>query len=465
MEIVFLGANRQVTGSSTALDAGGLRLLVDCGLYQERPYLDRNWEPFTLPPESVDALLLTHAHLDHCGLIPRFVAAGFSGRILATEPTVDLAKITLLDSAHIQEEDAAYKKKRHAREGRRGPHPEIPLYGVEDAERSFPLFEPVAYETTVALGRGAKVRFRDAGHILGAAMLEIRIAEGSSRPRRIVFSSDIGQWDKPLVRDPSVFDRADAVVMEATYGDREHDPVGEVEDRLAEAISSAAGRGGHIIIPAFAMERAQEVLYYLARLLRKGRIPRLKVFLDSPMAVEVLGVFSRYPEYLDEEAKGFVGPGRPAFAFPELEIVRSIGESKALNTRVGPSIIVAGSGMLTGGRVKHHLMFNIERPSSTILFVGYQASHTLGRQLLEGASEVRLFGRPFKVRARIDRIEGFSAHAGRGDLRRWLSAFRERPEKLFLGHGEEKACLSFAAELEADGWPVVVPRFRDRFIL
>jgi metallo-beta-lactamase family protein len=461
MEIRFLGADRQVTGSCYALEASGRRFLVDCGLYQERSFLDRNWEPFPIPPDSIDDLLLTHAHLDHCGLIPRLVTQGFSGRILATPATIDLAKIVLLDSANIQEEDAAYKRKRHAREGRPGPHPEIPLYTVQDAERSFPFFEPVAYGRPVKPAKGFTAVFHDAGHILGAAMLDLRVQEKSGDPRRIVFSGDMGPWDKPLVRDPSVFDKADIVVMESTYGDRDHDDPGRIDDLLAETIVSTAARGGNVVIPVFAMERAQEVLYYLARLVRENRIPRLPVFLDSPMAIEVVQVFKRYPALLDEEAKELIRAGRPLLEFPGLRLTKSTQESKAINRLEAPCVILAGSGMATAGRIKHHLLGNIGRAASTVLFVGYQAPGTLGRQILDGAAEVRILGQILKVRARIAKINGFSGHAGRRDLRRWLASFREKPERLFLCHGEESTSLAFAAELEAEGWPVTVPRFGD----
>lgn len=463
MKLHFFGAARQVTGSSFGLESKDLRILVDCGLYQERPSLDRNWEAFGFEPETVDSVLLTHAHIDHCGRIPRLVAQGFGGTILATAATTDLAKITLLDSAHIQEEDAAFKRRRHRREGRQGPHPEIPLYTVADAERSFPHFEAVAYDAPTRLDRRTTARFRDAGHILGSAMIELEFREDGGPPRRIVFSGDIGPWNKPLMRDPSVFESADVVVMESTYGDRDHADPAPVDEMLAEVVRSTAARGGKVVIPAFAMERAQEVLYYLGRLLREVRIPQLPVFLDSPMAVEVTRIFSRYPSYLDDEAKALLRTGKNPLEFPGLRLVRTVEESKAINRLEGPSLILAGSGMATAGRVKHHLANMIERPSSTVLFVGYQAPQTLGRLILDGAAEVRILGRMYKVLARVARVNGFSGHAGRSDLLRWLAAFRSRPRAVFLGHGEEPTTLAFAAELEAEGWPVVVPRPGDVF--
>jgi len=461
MKIQFLGANRQVTGSRYYLQAAGLQLLIDCGLYQERPYLERNWEPLRFPPDDIDFLLLTHAHLDHSGLIPRFVKQGYSGPILATAASADLAEIVLLDSAHILEEDAALKKKRHDKEGRQGPHPETPLYTSQEAERAFPLFEEVAYKDDVRLNDNLTVRYRDAGHILGSSMLDLEVKE-NGRQTRIIFSGDIGQWNKPLVRDPSVFDRADYVIMESTYGARDHDDLRKIEDRLALAINVTVGRGGNIVVPIFAVERAQEFLFYLGKLLREDRIPHLLVFLDSPMAVEVTKVFSRHVTDLDDQAQQLFRSGLRPLEFPGLKLLETSEESKAINRIKGSCIIMAGSGMCTGGRIKHHLMHNIERPESTILFVGYQAGGTLGRQILERTPEVRIYGKFYKVRAQIAQIEGFSGHAGRGDLLRWLNAFQAPPRRLFLTHGEEDAALSLAQFLkDQNHWQAEVPKYED----
>ena len=464
MNIQFLGASRQVTGAKYLLETDDRRILVDCGLYQERAFLNRNWEMFPVLPESIDVVLLTHAHLDHCGYLPRLVADGFKGRVLATAATAELARIILLDSAHIQEEDAAFKKKRHAKEGRKGPHPEVPLYTIADAEQAVLSFDLCAYDKKIALGRRTSVTFRDAGHILGSSMLEIDAGEGAAS-RRLIFSGDIGQWDMPLVKDPSVFERADYIVMESTYGDRDHEDPEPIEPLLARIIAETAGRGGKILIPVFAMERAQEVLYHLGRLLRARKIPALPVFLDSPMAVEVTQVFNRYPSYLDEEAKAIIRSGKSLFQFPGLRLTPTMVESKEINAVSGPAVVLAGSGMATGGRIKHHLRQNIGRPEATVLFVGYQANGTLGRQILDGAREIRLFGEILPVRARVARISGFSAHAGKSDLLRWLNAFRVRPRKLFVCHGDEDVSLGFASALKSEGWKAVVPRYREEFPL
>lgn len=463
MRLTFLGADKQVTGSSTLLETEGLRLLVDCGLYQERAYLDRNWEPFPVPAAGLDACLLTHAHLDHCGRLPRLVKEGFAGPIVATGATADVARVVLLDAAHIQEEDASFKRKRHAREGRSGPHPEIPLYTVDEARKTFPLFAPAAYEKPVDLGGATRAVFCDAGHILGSSMIEIRSGEGIGR-RTIVFSGDIGQWNKPLVRDPSLFEEADAVVMESTYGDRDHDDPASVEDLLTRIVRETVARGGNLVIPVFAVERAQEVLYVLGRLLAAKRIPRLLTILDSPMAVEITGLFGRHRAILDEEARALYRSGRAPFEFPGLKLFRTVEESKTINAIRGSSIILAGSGMATAGRIKHHLLANIERPESTLLFVGYQARGTLGRLITEGRPEVRINGRTVAVKSRVERIQGFSGHADRGDLLRWLGSFRKPPRRLFLIHGEEEAAASLAGLIrERLGWDSLVPGYGESF--
>lgn len=466
MRIQFIGADRQVTGSRHLLRTDGATLLVDCGLYQERPFLDRNWDPFPTRPAEIDHVLLTHAHLDHCGYIPRLVKDGFSGTIRATAPTIDLTRIVLLDSAHIQEEDAAFKKKRHAREGRTGPHPEVPLYTVDDARDSFRRFEAVSYLEPVRPAKGVTVRFHDAGHILGSSMLSCELAGRGGERRRLIFSGDIGRWDRPLIHDPSVFEAADYVVMEATYGDRNHDDPGPVDEMLAAVVRETAARGGNVVIPVFALERAQELLFYLGGLVRAGRIPRLPVYLDSPMAVEVTRVFARYPSALDPEAAALVAASRPPFDFPGLQLLTTIEESKSVNRSPKPCIILAGSGMCTGGRIKHHLVLNIARPESTILFVGYQARATLGRQILEARPEVRINGQAFTVRARIAQIRGFSGHAGRSDLLRWLNAFRVPPRRLFLVHADEDVALGLAEALGRERkWEITVPRYLEEFEL
>lgn len=457
--LTFLGANRQVTGSQYCLEAQGKKLLVDCGLVQERAYLGRNWEPCPVPAREVCALLLTHVHIDHCGLIPKFVREGFHGPIYATPPSRDLIPIMLRDSARIQEEDAAYKKRRHEKEGRRGPHPEIPLYTTEDAEQALPLFRSAPYGKRISINDVFGVVFHDAGHILGSAMLEVTVADGTAQ-RSVVFSGDIGQWGQPLVRDPSTFARADYVVMESTYGDRDHPDGGDIAGQLAQVIKRTVERGGNVVIPVFAVERAQELMYYLSRLVRAGRIPDIPIYLDSPMAVDVTDVFRHNAAYLDGEARALIESGEAPFRFPGLHLVRDVKDSKAINEVERPCIIMSTAGMCNAGRIKHHLRQNIGRAESTVVFVGYQAEGTLGRQIVQGDEEVRIHGRYWPVKAEITEILGLSAHADRSDLLRWLSAFEQPPQHLFLTHGEEAVSLRLAEHVRtAMGWDVDVPSY------
>jgi len=466
MELKFLGACRQITGSRYLFSHNGIKILIDCGLFQERKYLEKNWDAFSFPPDRIDFILLTHIHLDHSGLLPKIVREGYHNPILTTSATRDMIDTVLLDSARIHEEDAAYKKKRHRREKRKGPYPEIPLYTVSDAEKVFPLVKSFPYNQPVNLNHGLSVKFHDAGHILGSAMLEITAKEKNGRSRKIIFSGDIGQNNKPLIRDPSVFHEANYVVMESTYGDRMHENPENIEPMLSKIINETVRRGGNIVIPIFVIERAQELLFHLSRLVHKKKIPRLMIFLDSPMAVDITEVFLRHKECLDRQTLDMINRGERPFDFPGLRFVRSADESKTINRMRGSCIIMAGSGMCTGGRIKHHLVHNISRPESTILFVGYQASGTLGRQIVDGSAQVRIHGKLRPVKARIDHIDGFSAHADRKALIEWIIQLQRDPEGVFITHGEEKPALSLARKIrEKTGWSVEVPRLLENKIL
>ncbi len=465
MELTFLGAVRQVTGSCFVLKAAGLKMMVDCGLFQERCCLARNWDLTDITANEIDYLLLTHAHLDHSGRIPRLVSQGYRNPIIATEATADLTKIVLEDAARLQTEDTEFKKERHKREGRTGPHPVVPLYTEEDVEMVLPLIQRKPYGTPVHLSDKVTIQFHDAGHILGSSILDISVWTGE-KPQRILFSGDLGQWDRPLVRDPSIFEQADYIVLESTYGDRDHEVTGDVKDQLAQVINDTVERGGNIVIPTFAIERAQELMYHLSELVREDRIPHLMVFLDSPMAVNVTRVFEKHLDLLDKDTAAKYRQGEPPFEFPGLKLVRHAGESKAVNRIKGSCIIMAGSGMCTGGRIKHHLSKNIIRPESTILFVGYQSRETLGRQILDGEPEVRIHGQMHPVRARIAQIHGLSAHADRTALLRWLSYFKTPPKCLYMVHGEEEAALAFADQVRKQtGWNVAVPAYKETWDL
>jgi metallo-beta-lactamase family protein len=457
----FLGAARNVTGSRFLLEDDGTRLLVDCGLYQEREFLGRNWEPFAIPADSIDAVLLTHAHLDHSGYLPRLVRDGFRGPIYTTAATAETAAILLKDAGRIAEEDASKKRRRHRREGRRGPHPEVPLYTAADAQRVTPLYSTVDYRNTVKLTRHIRAEFRDAGHILGAASVLVTVRGRGRRggSTSVLFSGDLGRAGRPLLRDPDPFPSADYVVVESTYGDRSHEEPA-VADELARIVNQTVQRGGNVVIPSFAVGRAQELLFHLKRLTEEKRIPSLMTFVDSPMATSVTSLFRRHQGLLDPEfAREFRGR-RSAFDFPGLNFVRTVEKSKAINQIRGTSVIIAGSGMCTGGRIKHHLIANIGRAESTILFVGYQAQGTLGRRILRGDAPVRILGQDREVLARIEVLNGLSAHGDSDDMLEWLGALHAAPRRVFVVHGEERSSATFSRAIDKRfGWPVSVPDF------
>ncbi len=457
----FFGATENVTGSRYLLEADGQRLLIDCGMHQERELRSRDWDPFPVAPSSIDAVLITHAHLDHCGFLPRLARDGFKGPVYCTPATAEIMRISLLDSAHLQESDAEQKRKRHEREGRRGPFPEVPLYTVANAEACFEQFRPIHCCRPTEVAHGVTASLYDAGHILGSAMIALDVGM-NGESRRIVFSGDVGRWDRPILRDPSTFEQADYVLVESTYGNRTHEAIEAVDEQLEAVIRSTVKRRGNIVVPSFAIERAQELLYHMNELLRANRIPHILVFLDSPMAIKVTDVFRQHSELFDEEAKETIAEHKSLFDFPSLMAVESSDHSKALNYLGGTGMIIAGSGMCTGGRIKHHLVNNISRPESTVLFVGYQAVGTLGRQIVDGAKQVRIFNETYAVNARIEQIQGFSSHADQNELMRWLSAIKNTPRKVFVVHGEKESAHEFAALVaRKQGWNVEIPSYRE----
>ncbi len=465
IKLTFLGAAQNVTGSRYLLEANGQHILIDCGLYQEREFRDRNWDPFYVPPKTLDAVLLTHAHLDHCGMLPKLVKEGFHGNIYCTPATTEIAKIVLLDSANIQEEDAEFKLKRHENEGRTGPHPVMALYTTKDAEATLPYFKSVSYNNPIQIGNGIEARFYEAGHILGSSHIKVKVTQ-NGEARTLIFSGDIGRWETPILLDPTSFESADYIVMESTYGNRIHGSREHIATELEEIIDSTHKAGGNILIPSFAVERSQEVLYYLNELLLENRIPHLVVFMDSPMAINVTRVFENHPELFDNDMLELLRRNESPFDFKGLKMTRTVDESKAINHIKGTAVIIAGSGMCTAGRIKHHLVKNIKRAESTILFVGYQAAGTLGRTIVDGDDEVRILGEYYRVRARVAQITGFSAHADRDELMKWIAGLQKPPRQLFVTHGEVEAANTFADFVKKQkGWNVSVPKYQDVIVL
>ena len=466
-KVTFLGASRNVTGSCYLLETTDARVLIDCGLYQERKYQDRNWQTFLFGPETIDAVFLTHAHLDHCGLLPKLVRDGYSSKIYCTQATAEIAQIILLDAAHLQEEDAAYKADRHRREGRRGPYPELPLYTTSDAEAVIPHFAAVEYDNCVRVKDTVEACFYDAGHVLGSATIAINVKTGGEK-RRILFSGDVGEPERPIINDPIIFDEADYLVIESTYGDRTHAEHGsiDIQGQLRDCINETIKAGGNIVVPSFALERSQELLYHLNELFLRHEIPPVNVFLDSPMAIRITEVFMRHVELFDREMMKRLRQDNSPFSFDNLKLIQTTEESKAINFIKESSVIIAGSGMVTGGRIKHHLVNNISRPESTVLFIGYQAEGTPGSLLLDGAREIRLLGQNYPVRARIVKIDGFSSHTDREGLLAWLSDIKAPPRCVFVTHGEAKAATSFAKFLtEQKGWQTQVPDYKQIAVL
>lgn len=442
MELSFHGADRDVTGSCHRLECAGKNLLIDCGMFQGgRELEEENAAPLGFDPAALDFLLLTHAHLDHCGRLPLLVKRGFRGEIIATAATRELAQIVMRDSAHMAEDNAAWRT-RHSRNGKRVE----PLYGQQDVVAVMERFGRVAaYCQLIELAANLTVSFHDAGHILGSSHVLVQVSEGG-RARRILFSGDIGGAGRPILRDPAP-PPADIVLMETTYGDRRHRSPAESVVQLVAVVSDTIARGGNLVIPSFALERSQEILYALRGAVTAGMLPaRLPVYLDSPMAVSATEVYRAHPECYDDEAAALIANGGDLFGFEGLHLVRGTPESMALNQISGGAVIMAGSGMCTGGRVRHHLVHNLPRASASIVFVGFAAQGTPARRIIDGASSITLFGEEVPVRAQVHTINGFSAHADQAELLRWHARVGAA-EHTVLVHGEAAAMNAFAALL------------------
>ena len=461
-KITFLGAAGTVTGSKYLVEAGGKRLLVDCGLFEGSHDLEqRNWEKFAVDPSTVDWIVLTHAHIDHTGYLPRLVSRGYRGPIYANAATHELCNLLLLDSAHLQEEEAQFAaKKKYSRY-----NPPLPLYTTPDAQQALQQFREIPRADAFTISPEFSVRPHRAGHILGASWLELTITE-NGRQTLVVFSGDMGRYGTPILDDPEPPTRADFLLCESTYGDRDH-PAGNVPDILADVVTQTAKRGGALVIPAFAVDRTQLLMYYLRELEDQQRIPRLPVYVDSPMAISVTGLYAAHREdhklqYLREEQDGSHDP----LNLHEVHMTRSVEDSKKINDIVSPCIIISASGMATGGRILHHLARRLPDSRSTVLIVGYQSEGSRGRALLDGAKYLRIFGEEVPVRAKVVDMGELSAHAGKSELLRWLSGFQAPPRQTFLVHGEPPALTSLRDAIVAKSrWNVTIPAWLQSFDL
>lgn len=452
MNISFFGAVESVTGSCHLLQFNDKKVLIDCGQFQgSKREESMNFEDFDFVPSEIDYLLLSHCHIDHCGRIPLLVKRGFKGEIICTKPTYDLCQVMLLDSAHIHESEAEWSNRKAQRAGKKTVEP---LYTQEDAYNSLKYFEPYLYGQMIELGDDLVVRFNDAGHILGSSIIEIWINEDiNNEPLKLVFSGDLGTEDKPILNDPTYIDKADYAIIESTYGNRLHEKSESKMDKLIEIILKTTRRGGNVIIPSFAVGRTQEIIYELNKyydLPNKDydELRKIQVYIDSPLAVKATEIFKLNAQVFDDETRKILMSGNNPLHFKNLNFVQSQLESKALNEDKTPKIIIAASGMCEAGRIKHHLKHNLWRPESSIVFVGYQAENTLGRKIRDGEKIVKIFGEEISVHAQIYNLEGFSGHADKDGLLKWVNSFEKKPKKLFIVHGEEDSKRDFANAVE-----------------
>lgn len=450
MNITFLGAAKTVTGSCYYLEMNNKKILIDCGMFQGNSgHKDMNFEPFPFNAEELDFVLLTHAHIDHSGRIPKLYKEGFRGEVIATKATVELCEIMLPDSGHIQEMEHEWLNRKRLRAGK---PPIDPLYTYQDAMDCMSVFRKVHYDEYVTLPGNITARFRDAGHILGSSILELWINE-NGQETKLVFSGDLGNKDMPILRDPTIIDSADYLFIESTYGDRLHQSKENKISRFVDIILDTIDKGGNVVIPSFAVGRTQEIIYEINKQLSKydekiKKLFSIPVYVDSPLAISATEVFRNNLDCYDDEAKAYIENGDNPLDFPTLQFTKTPDESRQLNENNECKIIISASGMCEAGRIKHHLKHNLWRPESTILFVGYQAQGTLGRRILDGADKVKIFGEEITVNARIESIESFSGHADQNGLIEWIDGFTKKPKKIFIVHGEEESQIVFAKKIK-----------------
>lgn len=459
MKLQFCGAAKTVTGSCFYMDTGKVKFIVDCGSFQGTKELyNLNYEPFPFNPAELDYVFLTHGHFDHCGRLPLLIKQGFKGRIISTQPTREIARVVLLDAAGLQEEEY---RRWTIKAKKRADNPNLesggkdrfevrePMYTQEDVNELLTYFDVYPYGDSVDFRNGVEFRMRDAGHILGSAMFELWLENGDGRTRKVVFSGDMGQAGQRIVKDPDLVREADYVIVESTYGNRSHRNKDETLLEFLSILKDAQQKGGNVLIPSFAIERAQEILYELNLFFENRLLTDMPVYLDSPMASETVKIFKQFPNFYDEDAQRLLEKGDDPFSFPGFHETESAEDSKRLISKRG-SIIIAGSGMCTGGRIIHHLENNIESSRTSIVFVGFQVEGTLGREIVEGAPEVYIKGKNLEVRAQVHTLGGFSAHADQNDLRYWLRGFGHSPRRVFMVHGEESVATQFAQEMKEE---------------
>jgi len=467
MKIKFTGAAGTVTGSCHYIEIEDKKILLDCGLFQGKKEVEElNYEDFQFNPGEIDYLFLSHSHIDHSGRIPLLVKKGFKGKIYATKPASDLCTIMLMDSAHIHEVEAEWKTRKALR---KGEEEVLPLYNTKDAEESLKYFKPILYNQKVEIDENITLRFKDAGHILGSAIIELWIKE-NGQEEKLVFTGDLGMKNKPILRNPEIVEDCDYLIIESTYGNRLHEEVEKRTDKLIDILIETVKKQGTVVIPSFAVGRTQDIIYELNKYYdgkdneSKKMLKDIPVYIDSPLATKATGIFNKNPQAFDKEARDYIMKGDNPLFFEKLHFTQSVDESKALNISTEPKIIISASGMCEAGRIKHHLKHNLWRNNAAVVFVGYQADGTLGQRLKQGEKEVKIFGEEIKVKANIYSIEGFSGHGDRDDLIAWLKEIKTTPKKTFIVHGEDDAREDFAEAIKTEiGIDTIIPKKDEEF--